>query len=44
MARHALGVGVLKTRAVDLDLAYLRKWAAELRVSDLLERALKESS
>ena len=36
--------GVLKTRAGELDLAYLRKWAAELHVSDLLERALKESS
>ena len=37
-------LGVLKTRAGELDLAYLRKWAAELHVSDLLERALKESS
>jgi len=35
---------VLKTRAGELDLEYLRKWAAELNVSDLLERALKESS
>jgi hypothetical protein len=37
-------IGVLKTRAGELDLEYLRKWAAELHVSDLLERALKESS
>lgn len=37
-------LGVLKTQAGDLDLEYLRTWAAELRVSDLLERALKESS
>ena len=37
-------IGVLKTRAGELDLAYLRKWAEELHVSDLLERALKESS
>jgi len=37
-------IGVLKTRAGELDLVYLRKWAAELHVSDLLERALKESS
>jgi hypothetical protein len=37
-------LGVLKTRAGELDLAYLRKWAAELHVSDLLERALNESS
>ncbi|MGQ9833138.1 MAG: hypothetical protein ACUVRJ_04985 [Candidatus Villigracilaceae bacterium] len=36
-------LGVLKTRANDLDLAYLRKWAGELKVSDLLERALKEA-
>jgi hypothetical protein len=35
---------VLKTRAGELDIEYLRKWAAELHVSDLLERALKESS
>jgi hypothetical protein len=37
-------LGVLKTRAGELDLEYLRKWAVELHVSDLLERALKESS
>jgi hypothetical protein len=37
-------LGVLKTRAGELDLAYLRNWAAELHVRDLLERALKESS
>ena len=36
-------IGVLKTRAGELDLEYLRKWAAELHVSDLLGRALKES-
>jgi len=36
--------GVLKTRAGELDLDYLRRWAKELRVSDLLERALTESS
>lgn len=36
-------LGVLKTRAGELDLAYLRKWAKELRVDDLLERALRES-
>jgi len=27
----------------ELDLDYLRKWAKELKVTDLLERALKES-
>ncbi|GAP12802.1 hypothetical protein LARV_00538 [Longilinea arvoryzae] len=36
-------LGVLKTRAGELDLDYLRKWANELNVSDLLERALKET-
>lgn len=36
-------LGVLKTRAGELDLAYLRKWASELKVSDLLERALKDA-
>lgn len=35
-------LGVLKAHVGDLDLAYLRKWAKELTVSDLLERALKE--
>ena len=35
-------VGVLKTRTGELDLDYLRKWANELKVTDLLERALKE--
>jgi hypothetical protein len=34
-------LGVLKTRAGELDLAYLKKWANELKVDDLLERALK---
>jgi hypothetical protein len=34
-------LGVLKTRAGELDLDYLRKWANELKISDLLERALK---
>ncbi|HSL42017.1 MAG TPA: hypothetical protein VK897_01205 [Anaerolineales bacterium] len=35
-------LGVLKTRAGELDLSYLRKWAAELHVSDLVERALQQ--
>ncbi len=34
-------LGVLKTRAGELDLAYLQKWASELKVVDLLERALQ---
>jgi len=37
-------LGVLKTREGELDLDYLRKWASELKVTDLLERALQESS
>lgn len=36
-------LGVLKTRAGELELDYLRKWAQELKVMDLLERALKEA-
>jgi hypothetical protein len=35
-------LGVLKTKAGNLDLAYLQKWAKELKVADLLERAMKE--
>ena len=35
-------LGVLKTRQGELDLDYLQKWAGELKVTDLLERALKE--
>jgi len=37
-------LGVLNTRAGELDLDYLVKWANELRINDLLERALKESA
>lgn len=36
-------LGVLKVRAGELDLPYLRKWAGELKIGDLLERALKEA-
>jgi len=35
--------GVLNTQEGELDLDYLRKWAEELKVNDLLERAFKES-
>lgn len=35
-------LGVLKIRAGELDMAYLQKWASELKVLDLLERVLKE--
>lgn len=34
-------LGVLKTRAGELDLEYLRRWAKELKVDDLLERAMQ---
>ena len=37
-------LGILKTREGELDLAYLKKWAIDLKVTDLLERALKESA
>lgn len=36
-------LGVMKTRAGDLDLGYLSKWARELKVTDLLERAVGEA-
>ena len=37
-------LGVLKTRAGELDLTYLHTWAKELKVNDLLERILKEAA
>lgn len=37
-------LGVLKTRAGELDLDYLGRWAKELKVNDLFERALKETA
>ena len=36
-------LGVLKTRAGELDLEYLKKWARELKVGDLLKLALDEA-
>jgi len=33
--------GVLKVQGTSLDLAYLRHWATELGIADLLEHALK---
>lgn len=35
-------LGVLKTQDERLDLVYLRQWASQLNVADLLERALLE--
>jgi hypothetical protein len=37
-------LGVLKTQAGTIDLDYLRQWAIELKVGDLLKRALTESA
>jgi hypothetical protein len=37
-------LGVLKVQAASLDVAYLERWAGALRVSDLLERALKAAA
>jgi hypothetical protein len=34
-------VGILKVQAGSLDLAYLSHWARDLRVEDLLEKALR---
>jgi len=36
-------LGVLKLQRSSLDLAYMRKWADELRVRDLLEKAFVAS-
>jgi hypothetical protein len=37
-------LGVLKVQAESIDKKYLRRWAVDLRVADLLERALREAS
>jgi hypothetical protein len=37
-------LGVMKVKAGSLDLDYLGNWARELKVSDLLERALAQSA
>jgi hypothetical protein len=36
-------VGIFKVQADSLDLAYLHRWARELRVEDLLEKAFQEA-
>jgi hypothetical protein len=36
-------IGVMRVQANALDRQYMQRWAAELNVSDLLERALKEA-
>lgn len=37
-------LGVLKTRAGELDLSYLQRWADELKVSDLLTSTLNDAA
>jgi hypothetical protein len=36
-------LGILKVQEGMLDIAYLRKWAGELRVADLLEEAFRDA-
>ena len=36
-------LGVLKVQGTNLDMAYLRHWAADLKVADLLERAFVDA-
>jgi hypothetical protein len=36
-------VGVLKVQSDALDIDYMRQWAADLGVGDLLERAIQEA-
>jgi hypothetical protein len=36
-------LGVLKVQGERLDYAYLRRWAAQLSVADLLEHAFTEA-
>lgn len=36
-------LGVLKVQGDRLDLGYLRRWAAELDIADLLKKALEQS-
>ncbi|HJT56197.1 MAG TPA: hypothetical protein VJ761_06870 [Ktedonobacteraceae bacterium] len=36
-------LGVLKVQGATLDIAYLRKWAATLDVTELLDRALEDA-
>jgi len=36
-------VGVIKVQGPAIDREYLHRWAAQLKVNDLLERALAEA-
>ena len=35
--------GVMKVQREALDMAYLRRWGSELGLTDLLDRAIRES-
>ncbi|HUR27354.1 MAG TPA: hypothetical protein VM509_04155 [Planctomycetota bacterium] len=37
-------IGVLRMQGSAVDVEYMKKWAAHLRVSDLLDRAITDSS
>jgi hypothetical protein len=36
-------LGVLRVQQPDIDLEYMRRWAAELKVADLLDEALRDA-
>lgn len=36
-------LGVLKVQGAQLDMAYLRRWAKELSISNLLKKVLEEA-
>lgn len=36
-------LGVLKTQSKTIDIKYLRHWAIDLRLADLLDRALEDA-
>ena len=38
-----MGRSIVQNEPIEIADVYLRKWAAKLHISDLLERALKES-
>lgn len=37
-------LGLVRTQGPALDLEYLRRWAHELRIADLLARAMREAT
>jgi len=37
-------IGIVKVQAERLDVGYLQKWAEELGISDLLQRARQEAA